>query len=240
MRSFLSGRVVLRGGGLIAFAALALPGLCGLRGYVRTGVATLDVNAEISPAAAGALEAKMRALSESTPGKSTVFKPIVVTELEANSYLKYHGQEFLPPGVDDPEIHITPGGVSGAADVDFNKLNQTAQRDDWGAKLLSAVFRGRQRVSATGKLETGDGQGKVTIQNVVVGTMALPDPLVNFLLENYVQKWYKIDASKPFVLPDHVTHIALGPGSATFYRSPKKTVKVLSDESADTARGRLR
>lgn len=182
-------------------------------------------NSELSQAAAGKLEAKIRLLSGSAPGKVTSFQPIVVSEAETNSYLKYHRQEFLPEGVSDPEIQITPDGVSGVADVDFNKLNQGTKSDDWGAKTLASVFRGKQRVSATGKLETGGGQGKVTIQNVMVGNMTIPDALVNLLIETYVQKHYKVDLSKPFALPDHVTRIQLGSGNATFYRSALKTVK---------------
>ncbi len=48
------------------------------------------------------------------------------------------------------------------------------------------------------------------------------DWLVNLLLENFVQKLYKIDLSKPLLLPDHVTHVEHGAGRATFYRSPNK------------------
>ncbi len=208
--------------GVAAFAILILVALSGLMGYGRARLSASKTNSELSQAAAGALEGKIHLLSDSAPGKATSFQPIVVSQSEANSYLKYHGQEFLPAGVNDPEIHITPERVSGVADVDFNKLNQGAKSDDWGTKMLGSVFQGRRRVSATGKLETGSGQGKVTIQNVVVGNVVIPDALVNLLIESYVQKRYKVDLSKAFALPDHVTRIELGSGNATFYRTAKK------------------
>jgi len=166
----------------------------------------------------------MRVLSGSEVGASQSFQPIVITEREANSYLKYHGQEFLPPGVHDPAIRITPDRVFGAAVVDFNEFSRAYRNPrDWGPRVLAAIFKGRQRVTAAGKLETQNGQAKVKIENVTVGSTSMPDWLVDFVVENYLQPRYKFDLSKPLPLPDHVTHIELGAGQATFFRSLSKT-----------------
>ena len=212
-------------------------GLPGPLGYGRTGEAAAR-SAAISPEAARSLQSKIRLLSAPPPGNPgplrpggpvpkesrevSGFQPIVVTEAETNSYLKYNGREFLPPGVNDPEIHIFPARIDGTANVDFNQLNQASMTNDWGAKALAMAFPGKQRVSASGTLDTSGGQGKVTIQNVHVGSYAIPDALVSFLLASYVRKRYRIDLSKPLPLPDHVTRIELGPGNATFYRGPAK------------------
>jgi hypothetical protein len=198
-----------------------IPGFPGPLGDGRTGKAAAP-GAGISPEAARSLQAKIRLLSAPPPGKPASFQPIVVTEVETNSYLKYDGREFLPPGVNDPEIHITPQRIYGTADVDFGELNQASKTDDWGAKTLAMAFPGKQRVSAAGRLDTSGSQGKVTIQDVRVGSFAVPDALVSFLLESYVQRRYKIDLSKPLPLPDHVTRIELGAGNATFYRGSAK------------------
>lgn len=177
----------------------------------------------LSAAAARALEAKIQALSNSDPATPAQLQPVVITDLEANSYLKYYGREFLPSGVHDPELHIHQDHVSGTAEVDFNALNQTNPKsDEWGDKLLAMILQGKQRVSVNGKLDTGNGQGKVKIEGVQLGTTELPDWLISALLGNYVQKKYNIDLGKPFVLPDHVTRIELGDGQATFYRSASK------------------
>jgi hypothetical protein len=197
--------------------ALVVSGLSGALERARTGGATAASRVGISREAAKSLEAKIQLLSAATRGKPASVQPIVVTEVETNSYLRYNGPEFLPPGVNDPEIHISPESINGTADVDFNQLNQASKADDWGSKTLAMAFPGKQRVSATGRLDTSGGQGKVTIQNVRVGTFAVPDALVSFLLESYVQKRYKIDLGK-LPLPDHVTRIELGRGNATFYR----------------------
>ena len=111
-------------------------------------VANADV--EVSPAAAQALEEKMRLLATPVPNTAKSLGPVTITETEANSYLKYRGQSFLPPAVHDPEVHITSDRVSGAAEVDFDQLNQQAAKaDDWATRAMTSIFSGRQRVNAT-------------------------------------------------------------------------------------------
>ncbi len=177
-----------------------------------------------SLAAVRSAEAKFELLSRpAAPGSRGTVDPIVISEQEANAYLKFHGREFLPPGVYSPEVRIHPSDVSGAADVDFNELNNSGPKsDDWGARVLAMVFHGRQRVSAKGNVTTGNGQGKVTVQDVTVGTVAVPDWLVSLLIQTYVEKRYKLDLSKPLDLPDHVTRVDLGSGRAIFYRTSQK------------------
>jgi hypothetical protein len=187
------------------------------------GSAVTKANIDVSPAAAQSLEEKMRLLASPVPNTARSLAPVTITETEANSYLKYYGQSFLPPAVRDPEVHITSDRVSGAAEVDFDQLNQQATKaDDWATRAMTSIFSGRQRVNATGKLETGNGQGKVTIESASIGNTAIPQVLLDWLVRNYVQQRYKIDLSKPFTLPDHITRIELGAGRALFLRSPGK------------------
>src|SRR5207237_6579507 len=89
-------------------------------------VAKADV--EVSPAAAQALEEKMRLLATPVPNTAKSLGPVTITETEANSYLKYRGQSFLPPAVHDPAVHITSDRVSGAAEVDLAPLKQQAAK----------------------------------------------------------------------------------------------------------------
>ncbi|PYV26283.1 MAG: hypothetical protein DMG24_07425 [Acidobacteria bacterium] len=178
---------------------------------------------DVSPAAAQALEEKMRALANPAPNTTAPLRPVTITEAEANSYLKYRSQELLPPAVHDPEVHIDSDHVSGVANVDFNELNPQGQTSgDWTTRALTSIFTGRQRVAATSKLETANGQGKVTIERASIGNTTVPQVLVDWLLQNYVQKRYKIDLSKPFALPDHVTRIELSAGRALLLRSAGK------------------
>jgi hypothetical protein len=178
----------------------------------------------VSEAAAQSLADKMARLSTPIPRSSPSWGPVGITEAEANSYLKYRGYEFLPWAVHDPEIHIAADHLWGAAEVDFDELGRIgAEAGDWGMRVLPWVFRGKQRVLATGKLQTGEGQGKLAITSLTVGTTAIPPGFVNFLLQSYMETRYGIDLSKPFRLPPHVTHIELGAGRAVFHRSPTRS-----------------
>lgn len=174
-----------------------------------------------SEAAARSLAAKIQTLSSPRPAASV--PPMTITEIEANSYLKLHGHEFLPPAVHDPEIRIGPKGVSSAAEVDFDQLGRMgAQNDDWGSRLVAMIFNGKQRVEASGKLETGDGHARVTIESLNVGTTSIPAGFANFFLQSYLEKKYRIDLSKPFPLPVRVSHIVLADKVATLYFGPPK------------------
>ena len=169
------------------------------------------------------LEGKIQELSVPATAKASSYHPIVITEAEANTYLQTQGPTFLPPAVQNPQIQIRADHLSVAADVDFDMLRQIGkQTNDIGAQVMGTLFKGRQKVSASGKLETGDGQGRLTIQNLAIGSTSIPDWLTQALLENYLEQNFKIDLSKPFPLPDHVTRIDLADGQATFVRSPNK------------------
>ncbi len=206
-----------------AFAtALAIGALFAPKPLNGDGPASSDtLRAEISPAAARALESKLQILSSNQLSDHS--KAVVITEGEANSYLRYHAREFFPPGVSDPVIRILPGGVYGAADVNFEEFSRSSSNSkDWGPKVLAAMFKGKQRVAAIGSLATGNGQGMVKIENVSIGTTKIPGWLVDYVVENYLQPRYHFDLSKPFPLPDHVTRIELSHGQAAFVRSPRK------------------
>lgn len=189
-----------------------------------SGATPTPAGGDYSQTAAQELGRKIRTLMDPNSARASGYRPITVSETEANSYLKFHGSEFLPKGVDNPEIHFTgPDKISGAALVDFNQLNQAKGNDNsWSAGLLSYILSGRQRVAATTTVTTADGQAKVVIDSVSIGGTEVPQMLVSFLLQNYVQPRYKIDLSKPIALPDHVSKIGLESGLATLYRSPDK------------------
>jgi hypothetical protein len=157
----------------------------------------------------------------SQPLKSS--QPIVITEQEANDYLKQYGPQFLPPAVSGPSVHILADRVTGEAEVDFSKLSPPGVKTrDVGSQVLAAMFKGKQKVTAAGKLKSSDGQGQVSIQDVTIGTFAVPDWLTQLIVDNYLQQNYHLDLSKPFPLPDHVTQVELAAGKATFLRSPNK------------------
>ncbi len=211
---------------LFPLGAAILVFLWGVVMVCRVGGESLA--ADTSPAdgsrlAAEALQSKLQVLSSTAPEGSRTFRPVVITEQEANAYLKFHAHEFLPAGVHDATIRITPDRILGAAEVDFGEFSRAYPNpSDWGPKVLAAMFKGPQHVTAASTVQSQGGQYRVKIETVAIGATRLPDWLVEFMLDNYVQPQYKIDLSKPQALPDHVVRIQLGSGLATFIRSPQK------------------
>jgi hypothetical protein len=197
---------------------LGLPG-----GANEASPSQLHTQSGLSRTAAGVFQSKLMELSATSPVKGSSLSPIVITDDEVNSFMKYDRPEFLPTGVSDLDFHFKPDGIHGAANVDFDQLRPSQQTESpLTARLLASIFQGTQRLTALGVLETKDGTGSLTIKDVHIGSTALSDWLVNFLIQTYVESEYKVDLSKPFLLPNHVTRIEFAPGKATFVRGVRQ------------------
>ncbi len=178
------------------------------------------IHGNLTEAAARALLQKFQILSQ-PPTSGAPQPPVVITDREANSYLKFYGRRFLPAGVYHPVVHIEPGGVQGVAMVNFDQLSSgQAQNNPLGGGLLGMLFKGWQPVRAFGRITTTPGKYRLTIENVQIGDTQLNDWLVNWLLQTYVESKYKIDLNHSMNLPPGVTRLELANGKAIFYRVP--------------------
>lgn len=206
---------------LLSLTACAiLFGTCGVA--TKASPSQLRMGSGLSPMAANTFQSKMMELSSAT-GSGGSLSPIVITDNELNSFIKYDPPPNLPPSVKDVDIHFMPDGIHGAANVNFDNLKPTQQvGNQLGAMLLSSIFKGTQRVTAVGVLTSKDGTGTLTIKDVHIGSTVLSDWLVNLVLQTYVESEYKIDLSKPFLLPNHVTRVEFAPGKAIFVRGVKQ------------------
>lgn len=207
---------------LLSFAAGGV--LLGLWGTsTKANASRLHSEPGLSPLAASTFQSKLMQLSANGPAKGTSLRPVVFTDDEVNSFIKYDRPPFLPPSVRDLVIHFEPDGIHGAANVNFDELKPSQQSESpLTAKLLASIFQGTQHLTALGVVESKDGTGTLTIKDVHIGSTALSDWLVNFLIQTYVESEYKIDLSKPFLLPKHVTHIEFAPGKAIFVRGAER------------------
>jgi hypothetical protein len=173
-------------------------------------------------AASKSLEAKLQILESTDTQPSASYPALIITEYEANSYLKVHSDETLPLGVRNPSLGIQPEHATVSADVDFDALSRSYPNpNDWGPKVLAAMFKGTQHVTVTAKVQSEDSGVRVQIESVVVGSMTVPSWLVDYVVQNVLQPRYKFDLSKPVPYPGHVTLIVLGSHQATFLRGPK-------------------
>jgi hypothetical protein len=203
---------------LLSIAACGI--LVGIFGAATAAApAELRMGTGLSTMAANMFQSKLMELSATGPVKSSSLRPIIFTDDEVNSYIKYDRPEFLPPAVQGLDVHFKPDGIHGAANVNFDQLKPSQQLgNQLGARLLASIFQGTQRLTALGVVESKDGTGTVTIKDVQIGSTTLSDWLVNWLIQTYVESEYKIDLSKPFLLPNHVMRIEFAPGKAIFVR----------------------
>jgi hypothetical protein len=174
-------------------------------------------------AASKSLEAKLIILESKDTHIASFYPPVIITEYEANSYLKVHSGEFLPPGVHTPTLSVQPEHLTAAGDVDFDQLSRSYPNpNDIGPKVLAAMFHGVQHVVITGKVQSQPSGFTVQVESVAVGSMNVPNWLVDYMVQNVLQPRYGFDLSKPVPYPDHVTQIVLGSGQVTFLRGVRK------------------
>ena len=83
------------------------------------------------------------------------------------------------------------------------------------------MFKGTQRVTVTAKIQPENAGARVQIESVVVGSMVVPNWLVDYVIQNVLQPRYHFDLSKPLAYPDHVTLMVLGSRQTIFLRGPK-------------------
>jgi hypothetical protein len=203
-----------------AFAAAALATfLIVLGGPLDGATATFD---SATLAASKSLEAKLQTLESKDTQPSASYPVVIITEFEANSYLKVHSGEFLPVGVHTPSVSVQPEHLTASADVNFDELSRSYPNpNDMGPKILAAMFHGTQPVTVTAKIQSENAGVRVQIESVVVGSTTVPSWLVDYMIQNVLQPRYDFDLSKPLAYPDHVTLIAVGSHQVTFVWGPK-------------------
>jgi len=203
-----------------AVVAAALGAFLTVLGAVREGRgATFD---QATLKASKSMETKLQVLGGNDTQPSASYPAVIITEYEANAYLKVHSSEFLPPGVGAPALRIQPEHAMASADVDFYALSRSYPNpNDWGPKVLAAMFKGTQRVTVTAKIQSENAGVRMQIESVVVGNLTVPNWLVDYVIQNVLQPRYNFDLSRPLPYPDHATQIVLGSGQVTFLRGPR-------------------
>ena len=181
--------------------------------------------ATVDPAtltASKSLEAKMQTLGSKDTQPLPSYPAVIITENEANSYLKVHSGEFLPAGVGTPSVKIQPEHAIVTGNVNFDELSRLyPNQTDMGPKILAAMFHGTQHVTIAATIKSQPAGVLVQVESIMVGSTTVPKWLVDYMIQNVLQPKYHFDLSKPFPYPDHVKQVVLGSGQVTFLRGPK-------------------
>ncbi len=139
-----------------------------------------------------------------------------VTDVEVNSFLRYHAQEQIPVGVVDPMIFAHGEGiVSGRAIVDLDAVRKQKQRG-WLDPM--GYLTGRLPLTARGRLTTQDGIGRFTLESAEISGVTVPKTMLQELLSYYSRTPEDpdgINMDEPFELPAQIREIRVAAGGAT-------------------------
>ena len=149
---------------------------------------------------------------QKTPSKPTPLRT-TFTDRETNAYFKVDGPDFLPAGVEAPEVTIDQGGkVSARAIVDLQKaLNP-------GTFNPLAWLAGKTEVTAAGTVRAENGKGQLQIERATLSGISIPKSVLQQVVSYYTRSpempdGFNID--EPFELPSKIRSVETAKGQAT-------------------------
>ena len=132
-----------------------------LAAFLVTGLLAADV---LTPQLADAFSKKIVLVQKNAEQKAAKERVTTFTQAETNSYLKFQAGDLLPTGLTQPELTmIGQGKVSGKAIVDLDVVRQKQGSGSWFDP--TSYLTGRLPVTASGRVVTGDGQGRFELDS---------------------------------------------------------------------------
>ncbi len=139
-----------------------------------------------------------------------------VSDLEVNSYLRFHAQDQIPVGLVDPTLNaLGAGRVGGRAIVDLDAVRKQKQRG-WLDPM--GYLTGRLPLTARGRLITENGVGRFELEGAELSGVSIPKTFVQELLSFYSRTAEDpdgINMDDPFKLPSRINEIRVATGTAT-------------------------
>ena len=139
-----------------------------------------------------------------------------VTDVEVNSYLRFHAGDQIPVGIVEPTLNaLGDGRVTGRAIVDLDAVRKQKQRG-WldPMALPDRPAAGHRRRPLT----TKDGVGRFELESAEISGVTIPKSLLQELLSYYSRTPENpagINMDEPFELPVAIREIRVGEGTAT-------------------------
>jgi hypothetical protein len=138
-----------------------------------------------------------------------------LTDVELNSYLRFHLKDQVPVGIVEPTINaLGDGKVKGGAVIDLDAVRKQKQRG-WTDPM--GYLRGQLPLTASGTLVTQNGIGRFQLESAEISGISVPKSLVQELLSYYsrtAENPSGIGIDDPFELPARIKEIRVGTGEA--------------------------
>ena len=136
-----------------------------------------------------------------------------ITEDEINLFLTTRAR--VPDGVTDPEVALeAEGRVTGRATVDLDAVR--GQRSG-GWLDPTSYLTGQLAVSGTTVVHSGDGVGRLEIEQVKVAGVTMPNVLLRELVSVYSKSSDNpdgIDLDRSYRLPHRIQEVRISAGEA--------------------------
>jgi len=182
-----------------------------LAAFLVTGLLAADV---LTPQLADAFSKKIVLVQKNAEQKAAKERVTTFTQSETNSYLKFQAGDLLPTGLTQPELTmIGQGKVSGKAIVDLDVVRQKQGSGSWFDP--TSYLTGRLPVTASGRVVTGDGQGRFELDSAEISGVPIPRSLLAQMVNFFTRtkdnpKGSSIDDT--FELPAAIKRIDVEPG----------------------------
>jgi hypothetical protein len=165
---------------------------------------------------ANAFQVKLLTIIGRGEVKAAAPRPTTVTQNEVNSYLHFKQTEILPVGVADASIAIyQQGRLGGRAIVDLDAVRQKKGSGGWFDP--TSYLTGRLPVTATGTLQTRDGEGRFALESAAISGIPIPKSFLQELVSYYTRSTdypNGVSLDDPFALPVGIRRIDTDAGKA--------------------------
>jgi hypothetical protein len=172
-------------------------------------ISILLVGASLAGAAYNDYASAKQKLDAIETGRLRPGARVVLTFPELNAVVVHEA----PAGVRNPQLGAaSPGLATGAALIDFGKLERSAGRNPgW---LMSKLLDGERPVSVTARVRSSGGRATVDIQRVEISGLAIDGGTLDFLIQNFLIPMYP-DAviGKPFELGHGIDRLDVSPSA---------------------------
>lgn len=184
--------------GVLLVACLLVVGLIA---HPATQFPSVEENSSI-------LEKKFATILENAASSGRPVPPVIVSESDANRYLREEGGERIPSGITDATVAFAEGGlISARATVDLGVVSATRSKDTLDPLHY---FTGLLPVTVAGFFRTNDGIGQIEIDRVTIAGLPVPRSVLQEIVRQYSKSsTYPrgVELTDPFELPYRIREV---------------------------------
>jgi hypothetical protein len=156
-------------------------------------------------------------------GRAGADEPLQVTQRELNSFVNLSLAGNIPPGVTGVELQLLRDALGARALVDLDRVK--GKLPSGGAASLLGLLSGTVPVELRGRLQAGNGVGRIEVQEASVGGVSLPPGMVAQMVSLSTRSATRpqgFDIFAPFPLPWTAREVRFEPGRmlVTFSQKP--------------------